>query len=222
MAWFAAIAIDFLLNAGVFASVFVSESSFLLPPAQAFLRIPAGYASLFFLILVLAGLIHRGEEARAFDGMRIGLLYGGATSLGLVLGLWSRTAASPSFLAVWSIDLILEMSAAGSVIASSRSRVSRRTVAVVAVVALASEARARVLIHAGRGIPALGQQGLVGGDDDLVGVHDDDVVTRVDVGSEVGAVLAAKKRRRGRRQASEDEVLGVDHEPVAVQLTNFW
>lgn len=138
LAWLAAVAVDFLLNAGVFASVFVSESSFFLPLAQAFLRIPVGYASLLLLILVLAGLIYRGKEARAAEGMRTGFLYGGATSLGLVLGLWSTTTAPLSFLAVWSIDLILEMTAAGTIIATSRSQVSRRTVTLVTVGALAS------------------------------------------------------------------------------------
>jgi hypothetical protein len=37
----------------------------------------------------------------------------------------------------------------------------------------------------------LGQ--LVGGEHDLVGVDDDDVVAAVDVGGEVGAVLAAQQ-----------------------------
>jgi hypothetical protein len=125
-----------LLNAGVFASFFASGDSFLLRPGQAFLRIPAGYGSLFFFILLLALLIHRGGEERAVEGMRIGLVYGAATGLGIVLAMWSITVASSSFLAVLLIDQILEMSAAGTVIASARLHASRRTASLVAVGAL--------------------------------------------------------------------------------------
>jgi hypothetical protein len=137
LAWIGAIAIDFLLNAGVFASFFASGDSFLLPPSQAFLRIPAGYASLFLLTLVLAVLIYRGKEMRAIEGMRMGLLYGTATSLVLVLGLWSITTAPPAFLAIWFLDQILEMTAAGTIIASARRTLSRRITMLIIVGALA-------------------------------------------------------------------------------------
>ncbi len=60
--------------------------------------------------------------------------------------------------------------------------------------------------------------GLVGRNDDLVGVDDDDVVTRVHVGGEEGAMLAAQQRRGDGRHASENQALGVDDQPLAGQL----
>jgi hypothetical protein len=126
LSWLVAVAIDFLLNAGVFASFFSSVQSFLLPPMQAFLRIPGGYASIFLLVLILTWLIYRGREATPVEGMRLGFLYGAATSLSIVLGLWSITSAPIGFLAIWSVDQVLEMTAAGAIIASTRSHLSRR------------------------------------------------------------------------------------------------
>ena len=64
--------------------------------------------------------------------------------------------------------------------------------------------------------------GLVGGEDHLVGVDDDDVVAAVDVRGEVDAVLATQQRGGDRGDATEDQALGVDHEPVAGDLTGFW
>src|SRR5665213_593559 len=64
--------------------------------------------------------------------------------------------------------------------------------------------------------------GLVGGDDDLVGVHDDDVITGVDVGCVEGAVLTAKQRSSDGGDATEDQTFGVDDQPLARQLTRFW
>ena len=134
LGWVTAIAIDFLFNAGVFASFFASGQPFILPRGDAFLRIPGGYASLFLLTLVLAVLIYRGKEARISDGFRTGLAYGTATSLATVLGLWSITTAPPAFLAIWLVDQILEMTAAGIVIVRVRVDPSRRNTSLVMIV----------------------------------------------------------------------------------------
>jgi hypothetical protein len=64
--------------------------------------------------------------------------------------------------------------------------------------------------------------GLVGGHDNLVCVDDDDVVTSVDVGSEVRTVLAAKQRRSDRGDTTKDETLGVKYAPLTRQLIYFW
>jgi len=61
------------------------------------------------LTLVLTVLIYRGKEARPYEGMRAGLLYGTAISLTTVLGLWSLTTIPTTFLGIWLVDQILEM-----------------------------------------------------------------------------------------------------------------
>src|ERR1017187_8506255 len=65
-------------------------------------------------------------------------------------------------------------------------------------------------------------RGLVGRQHHFVGVHDDDVVPAVDVRSEVDAVLATKQRSGDRGDPTEDEALGVNYQPLAGDLTDFW
>ena len=64
--------------------------------------------------------------------------------------------------------------------------------------------------------------GLAGGQDDLVGVDDDDVVTGVDVGREDRLVLAAQDVGDLGGQAAEHQALGVDDVPGAGDVGWFW
>jgi len=59
---------------------------------------------------------------------------------------------------------------------------------------------------------------LAAGQDDLLGVHDDDVVAGVGVGREGRLVLPAQNGRHARRQPAEDQVLRVDDVPAAFDL----
>ena len=62
---------------------------------------------------------------------------------------------------------------------------------------------------------------LVASQDDLLGVDDDDVVAHVHVGGEGGLVLATQKNGGVRGEAAEDDVGGVDHEPLALGVTGL-
>ena len=59
---------------------------------------------------------------------------------------------------------------------------------------------------------------LLAGEDQLVGVDDDDVVAAVAVGGEGGLVLATKHGSNLRSQAAENHALSVDHIPVALDI----
>ena len=59
---------------------------------------------------------------------------------------------------------------------------------------------------------------LFSGENELVGVHDDDEVARVDVGRVFGLVLATKAQSDFRGEAAEHLFTGIDHEPVALNL----
>src|ERR1700722_6192424 len=63
---------------------------------------------------------------------------------------------------------------------------------------------------------------FVGGEHDLVGVHDDDVVTAVNVRGEIDTVLAAQERGGDGRESTEHEAFGVDDAPLPGDLTGFW
>src|SRR5947209_7534433 len=49
LAWLAMIGLDFFLHGGLLAGLYTAPAAFLLPPAQAFSRIPLGYAGFFLL-----------------------------------------------------------------------------------------------------------------------------------------------------------------------------
>ena len=64
--------------------------------------------------------------------------------------------------------------------------------------------------------------GLVGRDDHLGGVHDDDVVAGVDVAGERRLVLAAQHAGDLGRHPAEDKTVGVDDVPGALDIAWFW
>ena len=59
---------------------------------------------------------------------------------------------------------------------------------------------------------------LVAGEDDLLRIDHDDVVAVVDVGREAGFVLAAQAHRDDGREPPDDEALGVDEQPLLLDV----
>src|SRR5687767_11411236 len=62
---------------------------------------------------------------------------------------------------------------------------------------------------------------LLPGDGDLLGVHDDDEIARVDVRGELGFALAAQRVRDPGRETAERLALGVDEVPLLLDLFRF-
>ncbi|MGD1047327.1 MAG: hypothetical protein ABR899_01085 [Candidatus Krumholzibacteriaceae bacterium] len=102
--WLAMIALDLLLNAGLFAKLWLVPSSFLLSPEDLFRRLPLGYAA--FLLQAVAyvwltKLIGAGTWRRAtIFGLKLGALLGVASVLGLRSG---TTASWTVLLATWLV-----------------------------------------------------------------------------------------------------------------------
>jgi hypothetical protein len=59
---------------------------------------------------------------------------------------------------------------------------------------------------------------LAAGEHHLLGVDDDDVVAVVDMGREGRLVLAAQAHGDDRRQAADDQALGVDEQPFLLDV----
>src|SRR5690606_20775377 len=79
----------------------------------------------------------------------------------------------------------------------------------------------RALLDAARvtGVPVVLLVGvLLAGEDDLVGVDDDDVVAVVDVGREGCLVLAAQAVSNEGSEATDNEAFGVDEDPLLLYL----
>ena len=135
LSWLSMLAVDFFLHGGLLASLYAKSSPFLLPPLDAFLRIPLGYLS----FLLLAGLLLWLMVRLGIRGWRQGLIFGlqlGALVWGaLALGLLSISTAELSLLLGWFLGQTVEMGLAGAVAGSGLKR-QRLRVLFVRVLAL--------------------------------------------------------------------------------------
>ena len=118
IAWLAMIGFDFLLHAGLLASLYLEPSPFLLPPMTALKLIPLGYLSFLLLSVLLVWLMVRLNLAGWRRGALFGLGLGGLTWGAFVLGLGSISTASFPLLLGWFAGQTLELALAGAVVGS--------------------------------------------------------------------------------------------------------
>lgn len=121
------------MNGGLFASYFRSGDSFIVSQSEAFIRIPLGYTSLLLPILVLAYLIEKGSASTINGGVKMSLAYAFAITSSSVLGLWSIAVAPVSFLLIWFVDQIFELSIAGAVLSMGKVTPSKHIARYVAI-----------------------------------------------------------------------------------------
>ena len=87
LSWLAMVAWDFLLHGGLLACFYVADDAFLLPPLEAFQRIPLGYAAFLIIAVFIYWLLPRlelqdGRAAFVF-GLKLGAFMWGAQMLAL-------------------------------------------------------------------------------------------------------------------------------------------
>jgi len=131
LAWMSMLGFDLLLHAGVLARFYIEPSPFLLPPLEAFKRIPLGYLSFMILALLLLWLMVRLGIAGWRAGARFGLILGAALWAAQVLGLLSITTADWELLAGWFVGQTLELGVAGAVAGSGLAGVRLRRLSLV-------------------------------------------------------------------------------------------
>lgn len=140
LSWLCMLGFDFFLHAGLLARLYLQPDPFLLPPAEAFRRIPLGYLSFLLTAAVLVRLMVR----LGITGWRAGLVCGlklGAVLWGIqVLGLLSISTARPILLAGWFVGQTLELALGGAVAGSGLAgmRLRHLLVWVVAAIVLLS------------------------------------------------------------------------------------
>jgi hypothetical protein len=127
--WLAMIALDFVLNAALFAAMYLGGDEFLLPPAEAARRIPFGYTAFLVLAAGVTELARRLGVVTVADGIRLGLVSGVVLGAAWSLGLYSVATVSPevalAFAGIWFVLL----TAAGGVAAAGLGRSSLRGLA---------------------------------------------------------------------------------------------
>ncbi|MBT4711312.1 MAG: hypothetical protein HOB82_07275 [Alphaproteobacteria bacterium] len=132
LAWLAVIGLDFLLNAGIFATVFAEDWEFLLSPQDLFRRIPLGYGAFLVLAILVAWVLGRSAGAAPMNalagvrvGVRVGLFVGAAGALGLA----SISPAPMGILVAWFFSYFLGAGVAGTVLGAGMGGMRIRALA---------------------------------------------------------------------------------------------
>lgn len=131
-AWMLSLGFDLLLHGGLLARLYAEPAPFLLPPDEAFRRIPFGYAAFLGLTLGLFWLLRRLDVRGAAAGFSHGAAVGAIVWGALALGLYSITTITVPVLVAWGIGQAVELGLAGSVFgAVSNGSTLRRVWAIV-------------------------------------------------------------------------------------------
>jgi hypothetical protein len=109
LAWFGILGFDFFLHGGLLASFYTGDRLFLLPPLEAFRRIPFGYVGFFIMTTFLVWLLAKLEERGWRQGLIFGAVVGGVLWVSLALGMYSISTATPKILIGWTVGQTDEM-----------------------------------------------------------------------------------------------------------------
>ncbi len=115
LAWLAVLGFDFFLHGGLLAELYAKPSPFLLPPIDAFQRIPLGYLSFLIFEILLIWLMLRLEIVGWRPGMIFGLQVGALVWGAMVLGLFSISTISVGLTAGWFFGQMVEAGIGGLV-----------------------------------------------------------------------------------------------------------
>jgi hypothetical protein len=113
--WLGMVAVDLLLNAGLFSPLFLRPSSFLLSPDKLFRRIPFGYLDFLLLAVLLLWLMGRLGVRGARAGLRAGVVAGALSGCAFLLGLYSVSTADAVLLVAWFVAGTAQLGMAGCI-----------------------------------------------------------------------------------------------------------
>jgi hypothetical protein len=113
ISWLSMIATDFLIHGGILARLYMKESSFLLTPELAFVRIPFGYLSFLLLAWLLYYFFRKDWPVNKRGGFTKGLTIGAFVWGSMVLGLYSISTIDPVLAIGWMAGQSLEMGIGG-------------------------------------------------------------------------------------------------------------
>lgn len=134
LVWMALIGVDFFLHAGLFASIYVEDSPFLLSAIDSFRRIPFGYLALLVTAGLLVWIFYQASVAGWRRGFVTGLVLGIAMGASATFGLYSISTASLQLLIAWFVVQVVEMAMAGAIIGQGLVADSLRRLIVVVIV----------------------------------------------------------------------------------------
>lgn len=121
VAWVVGIAVDLLLNAGVFMSLFDQEREpSLLPDAVLFRRIPVAYLALLVGVASLAWMLDRIGPSDIRRGAIAGAAWGLVLALMGVVSLWTAIEMTGIFVAAAALVAVVQFASVGAVLTAFR------------------------------------------------------------------------------------------------------
>lgn len=128
LAWFAMLGVDFLVHAGLLAGLYARQSPFLLPPVEAFRRIPLGYAGFLLLAVLLAWILPRFNISTLKGAFWFGIKLGAIVWGSFILGLTSISAIELDLAAAWFLGQTLELGVGAAVVQEAAGSNSLRRI----------------------------------------------------------------------------------------------
>ena len=127
LAWLAMLGADLLLNAALFARLYLDGGNgFLLPPTELFRRIPLGYLA-FLVLAALTGWLARGLRVQGWrEGLGFGLALGVPFALAWSLSLLSLATLSVEQALIFGTVLLVLVAIAGVVVGIGLGRAKLR------------------------------------------------------------------------------------------------
>ena len=122
-AWVLSLGFDVFLHGGLLARLYVEPSPFLLPPEEAFRRIPLGYLAFLGITLSLYWLLRRLGIRGSTMGFQYGSAAGGIVWGALAIGLYSISTAKSALLFGWWVGQTVELGLAGAVLGAASNGV---------------------------------------------------------------------------------------------------
>ncbi len=130
-AWLLSLGFDLLLHGGLLARLYLEPSPFLLPPEEAFRRIPLGYLAFLLLTGALGWLVWRLQVRGAGAGLRLGAGAGAILWAAFGAGLYSISTAGLPLLAAWWVGQSVELGLAGAVLGAAAGGTPLRRIWIV-------------------------------------------------------------------------------------------
>ena len=117
LSWLGFIGFDLFLHAGLLAKLYHDDNPAILPPLDAFYRIPFGYIAFFLYWIFLYWLIIKAELSDRIVIIRFSAIVGVFLGISSTLAQFSILQVNELLLIGWGLGFIIEIIIAGTIIA---------------------------------------------------------------------------------------------------------
>jgi hypothetical protein len=146
-AWTLSLGFDVFLHGGLLARLYLRPMPFLLPPEEAFRRIPLGYLAFLVFTVTLYWLLRRLGVRGAPAGFRHGALAGLVVWGAFAAGLYSISTMTVPLVLGWWLGQAVELGLAGAVLGAAANGVSLKRIWALVIVAIIACATGTIVLQ---------------------------------------------------------------------------